>query len=67
VAPRLQAIPEDEWVGAERAAELVVFLASGRGDALSGRYIYALDDVEDLVERAPEIQRHDLYVLRPRR
>lgn len=65
--PGLQAIPEDEWVGPERAAELVVFLASGRGDALSGRYVYALDDVEDLVERAAEIQRDDLYVLRLRR
>ena len=46
----------------ERVAELVAFLASGRGDALSGRFLHALDDVEALAARADEIVRDDLYV-----
>jgi NAD(P)-dependent dehydrogenase (short-subunit alcohol dehydrogenase family) len=65
--PEVAALPEESWVGPERAAELVAFLASGRGDALSGRYLYALDDPEELVRRAAEIERDDLYVLRLRR
>jgi len=53
-------------VAPERAAELVVTLASGRADALSGRYLTAYDDVEELVGRAAEIRRDDLYTLRLR-
>ena len=50
----------------ELAADLVAFLASGRGDALSGRFLHALDDVEALASRADEIVRDDLYVARLR-
>lgn len=46
------------------AARLVVFLASGRGDALTGRYFHALDDVEELARRADEVVGDDLYVPR---
>jgi NAD(P)-dependent dehydrogenase (short-subunit alcohol dehydrogenase family) len=48
----------------ERAAQLVTFLASGHGDGLSGRCLFVGDDVAELVQRAEEIQREDLYVLR---
>lgn len=48
----------------ERAAQLVTFLAAGHGDGLSGRCLYVGYDVPDLVQRAKEIQREDLYVLR---
>jgi NAD(P)-dependent dehydrogenase (short-subunit alcohol dehydrogenase family) len=51
----------------ERSVCLVLFLASGRADALSGRYVSGEDDVADLVRRAEEIQRDDLYVLRLRK
>jgi hypothetical protein len=51
------------WVPAGRAGELVVFLSSGKADRLSGRIIHLLDDVADLVIRAHEIERDDLYVL----
>lgn len=51
----------------ERVAELVAFLASGQGDALSGRFLHALDDVEALAARADEIVRDDLYAARLRR
>ncbi len=53
-------------VPAESAASLVVYLASGAADALSGRYIPATGDVAAMAARADEIQEHDLYVLRPR-
>jgi NAD(P)-dependent dehydrogenase (short-subunit alcohol dehydrogenase family) len=51
----------------ERAGELAVFLASGRADALTGRFVHVLDDVHDLVRRVDEIRQDDLYVLRLRR
>jgi NAD(P)-dependent dehydrogenase (short-subunit alcohol dehydrogenase family) len=51
----------------ERAGELVVLLASGRADALSGRLLYASDDVLGLVQQAEQIRRDDLYTLRLRR
>ncbi len=47
-------------------ARLVAFLASGEANALSGRFIQASDDVEDMVRRADEIQRDDLHALRLR-
>jgi NAD(P)-dependent dehydrogenase (short-subunit alcohol dehydrogenase family) len=50
----------------ERAAQLVVFLAAGYGDELSGRCLDVSDDVVELAQRAEAIQREDLYVLRLR-
>jgi NAD(P)-dependent dehydrogenase (short-subunit alcohol dehydrogenase family) len=54
------------WVPAERAARLCVFLASGQGDGLTGRFFGVNDDVADLARRAEEIQQRDLYTLRLR-
>lgn len=51
-------------VDAARSGELVAYLASGAADKLSGRFLHALDDVEDLVRRADEIVADDLYVMR---
>jgi NAD(P)-dependent dehydrogenase (short-subunit alcohol dehydrogenase family) len=51
----------------ERVAGLVVELATGRADALSGRFLHALDDLDELLRRADEIARDDLYALRFRR
>jgi NAD(P)-dependent dehydrogenase (short-subunit alcohol dehydrogenase family) len=51
----------------ERAAEAVVFVANGRADALSGRFIdVTRDDVVDLARRAEEIVRDDLLAMRLR-
>jgi NAD(P)-dependent dehydrogenase (short-subunit alcohol dehydrogenase family) len=50
-----------------RGAQLLLFLASGRADALSGRFISAQDDEEALVRRADEIRRDNLHVLTVRR
>lgn len=45
---------------------LMLLLASGRCDRLSGRLISVFDDVHELLERADEIERDDLYTLRLR-
>jgi NAD(P)-dependent dehydrogenase (short-subunit alcohol dehydrogenase family) len=47
----------------ERCAQMLLFLVSGRADALSGRFIRAQDSEEELVRRAEEIQRDDLYTV----
>jgi 3-oxoacyl-[acyl-carrier protein] reductase len=59
-------MPTGEWLPPERAGALAVLLCSGRADALSGRFIRVLDDVEELVSRGEEIRQDDLYALRPR-
>ena len=53
-------------VSPERGADLVVLLASGRADALSGRYISIHDDLDALIGRAASIVHRDLYTLRLR-
>jgi 3-oxoacyl-[acyl-carrier protein] reductase len=56
------------WTPPELAPRLVVALASGRADALAGRYIHAEhDDIEDLIERADEIVDQDLNAIRLQR
>ena len=61
-----QSLAEGYDVPPERAAaQMVVFLASGKADALSGRFLRSTDDEEASVARAEEIQERDLYTLRP--
>jgi hypothetical protein len=56
------------WTPPELAPRLVRVLASGRADALSGRYLHAEhDDIEDLIRRAGEIKEEDLNAIRLRR
>jgi 3-oxoacyl-[acyl-carrier protein] reductase len=56
------------WTPPELAPRLVRALASGRLDALSGRYLHAEHDpVEELVRRADEIVAGDLNAIRLRR
>jgi len=50
----------------EPAARLVLLLASGEADALSGCFISIHDDVAEMARRAEEIQRDDLHKLRLR-
>jgi NAD(P)-dependent dehydrogenase (short-subunit alcohol dehydrogenase family) len=47
-------------------ADLVLFLASGRADALSGRLFSVGEDLEEIVRRASAVYRDDLYALRVR-
>ncbi|HEV2952088.1 MAG TPA: SDR family NAD(P)-dependent oxidoreductase [Actinomycetota bacterium] len=56
------------WTPPELAPQLVRVLATGRADALAGRYIHAEhDDIEDLIRRADEIVEHDLNAIRLQR
>ena len=56
------------WTPPELAQQLVRVLASGRADALAGRYLHAEhDDVDDLIARADEIERDDLNAIRLQR
>ena len=53
------------WTPPELAPRLVRVLASGRADALAGRYLHAEhDDVQQLVPRADEIVEQDLNAIR---
>jgi 3-oxoacyl-[acyl-carrier protein] reductase len=61
--------PDDApWTPPELAPQLVRVLASGRADALAGRYIHAEhDDIEDLISRADEVEAEDLNAIRLQR
>lgn len=48
----------------ERAAELILNLASGRADALSGRTVSIYDDFEMLIANAGRIEEQNLYALK---
>jgi NAD(P)-dependent dehydrogenase (short-subunit alcohol dehydrogenase family) len=50
----------------EVAARLVLFLAAGHGDALSGRFLDACADYAGLAGQADRVQQEDLLVLRLR-
>ena len=65
---RLQELRRDGSLGTpiSRVADLCVFLASGQGDALSGRYLRVEDDWQEIARNAASIQEHDLYTLRLR-
>ena len=56
-----------DYVDPENLERLVAFLAWGRGDGLTGRFLHALDDVEGLAGKAAEIAEQDLYAVRLRR
>jgi NAD(P)-dependent dehydrogenase (short-subunit alcohol dehydrogenase family) len=65
---RNRALANDPSIGTpvSRSADLCVFLASGQGDALSGRYFRAEEDWEEMARSADAIKRDDLYTLRMR-
>jgi 3-oxoacyl-[acyl-carrier protein] reductase len=56
-----------ESLGPELFVRLAVTLALGQADVLSGRFLHALDDVSQLVDRVSEIEDEDLYAPRLRR
>ncbi len=54
-------------VDPERSGDLIAMLACGGADALNGRLVHALDEVDELLARIEEIRSNDLYVPRVRR
>ena len=65
---RLQELRKDTSLGTpvELVANLCVFLASGGGDALSGRYFRVEEDWQAMAAAAARINAEDLYTLRLR-
>jgi NAD(P)-dependent dehydrogenase (short-subunit alcohol dehydrogenase family) len=61
LADRRDALPP------ERVAELIARIARGDADALSGRFLHALDDIDDLLAHVHEIDTDGLYAPRLRR
>jgi NADP-dependent 3-hydroxy acid dehydrogenase YdfG len=61
-----KAFASQQDVSADSAAALVIYLASGAADVLSGRSIGVSDDVAQMAARAAEIEERDLHVLRER-
>lgn len=63
------AFPDDApWTPAELAPDLVRRLATGRYDALAGRYLQAEhDNIDELLDRMDEILDSDLNAIRLRR
>lgn len=65
--PTRSGLTQDDWVSGDLSARLVVQLASGKADALSGRFLHAKDDLDVLIRQVETIVREDLYALRMRR
>ena len=67
-APGVTPIAPFMWSEPTRVAELVSFLASGKADALAGRYLHVLmGDPGQQAERAAEVVARDLWALRIQR
>ena len=60
-------LAEGRTVSAEQAAAFIVEVASGRADALSGRYVAIGDDLDALVDRADDVRRRNLQALKVER
>jgi NAD(P)-dependent dehydrogenase (short-subunit alcohol dehydrogenase family) len=74
VAEAREAVPliqkildEGQDVTPDTVADLVLFLASGKADRLSGRLFSVNEDLEEIVRRAEDVERDNLYLLRARR
>jgi NAD(P)-dependent dehydrogenase (short-subunit alcohol dehydrogenase family) len=62
-----KALAEGRGTDPDQAVDLVVRLASGRYDELSGRQLSVDDDLDALLDRIDEVRSRDLYLLGLRR
>jgi NAD(P)-dependent dehydrogenase (short-subunit alcohol dehydrogenase family) len=60
-------LAEGHTVSVEEAAAFLADVASGRADALSGRYVAIEDDLDALVEHATQVRRDNLQALKVER
>lgn len=65
--PEYRTVYDETEIPVERVGGLVVFLASGKADLLTGRFLDVYDDIQELVKQTEAIQQQDLYTLRLRR
>lgn len=64
--PQIAAIPPEEYTPAGRVADLLVRVAAGDADPLSGRFLHAEDDLDELLADAERVIAEDLLTLRLR-
>jgi NAD(P)-dependent dehydrogenase (short-subunit alcohol dehydrogenase family) len=64
VYPPGHALEDHGWYPPERAAELCLFLATGKADALSGRFFSVHYDEAAIVAQADRVESDQLYALR---
>lgn len=57
-------VPDDAWSPIEAGAQLIVRMASGDADALSGRMLHVQDDLDEMLRRGGEIRERGWYQLR---
>ena len=62
--PEFRTIYDETEIPAEQAGALAVFLASGKADLLTGRFLNVYDDINELIKQAETIRQQDLYTLR---
>lgn len=62
--PAGHAFEDEGWYPPERGAEMCLFMASGKADALSGRFFSPHYDEKEMAANAERIQREQLYQLR---
>jgi NAD(P)-dependent dehydrogenase (short-subunit alcohol dehydrogenase family) len=61
----LNELAEGRGADPARAVELLIRVAAGDADGLSGRHLSVHDDLDAVLHRLPEVRARDLYVMRP--
>jgi NAD(P)-dependent dehydrogenase (short-subunit alcohol dehydrogenase family) len=64
--PQIRAVPPEEYTPAQRTGDLLVRIAAGEADPLSGRFLHAEDDLDELLADAGRVAAEDLLTLRLR-
>jgi NAD(P)-dependent dehydrogenase (short-subunit alcohol dehydrogenase family) len=64
--PQIRTVPPEEYTPARRTGDLLVRIAAGEADPLSGRFLHAEDDLDELLADAGRVAAEDLLTLRLR-
>jgi NAD(P)-dependent dehydrogenase (short-subunit alcohol dehydrogenase family) len=64
--PQITDVPPEEYTPAQRTGDLLVRIAAGEADLLSGRFLHAEDDLDELLAGAGRVAAEDLLTLRLR-
>ena len=64
--PQFVAVPFEEYTPVQRVSDLVVRIAAGDADPLSGRFLHAEDDLDELLADIARVEAEDLFTLRLR-
>ena len=64
---RLDELRSGRGADPDEAVELMLRIAVGDADPLTGRHISVHDDLDELLARVDEVRERDLFVMRPER